>query len=157
DLGVMALLLEDVLPPDMLKRVIDQISARLEKMVLTGANAAWEARNHVYLALLTHDMDRLSRAAEKVFSDVRYGVGVNEDFSYLFHGAIPYAGGYGAGFATTVANFVHLFDGTPWAINDEAASILENLLLEHSYWYLPWGRMDMHISGRGYASRGGAS
>ncbi|HCL27197.1 MAG TPA: hypothetical protein DIC52_02020 [Candidatus Latescibacteria bacterium] len=49
-------------------------------------------------------------AAERIFSTVRYSSdgGVREDYSYLFHGHIPYAGAYGSGFAEAVARLLRL-------------------------------------------------
>ena len=63
------------------------LTHQLKLMRLSGANAAWEARNHAYLALLQGDSQRLARAADRIFGTVRYSSdgGVREDFSYLFH------------------------------------------------------------------------
>lgn len=151
-LGAVGLLLENDLPPPQMERLIQTLDARLGKMVLTGANASWEARNHIYLALLTGNEARLSEAARRVVVDVRYGNdgGVLEDYAYVFHGRIPYAGAYGAGFAQTVASFIYLFNGTPWHIESEKVSLIENLLLEHTRWYITGDRYDIHINGRSY-------
>lgn len=70
-LGAVGLLLENDLPPPQMARLIKTLDARLGKMVLTGANASWEARNHIYLALLTGNETRLSEAARRVVVDVR--------------------------------------------------------------------------------------
>jgi hypothetical protein len=151
-LGAVGLLLENDLPPPQMARLIKTLDARLGKMVLTGANASWEARNHIYLALLTGNETRLSEAARRVVVDVRYGNdgGVLEDYAYVFHGRIPYAGAYGTGFAQTVASFIYLFNGTPWQIEPRKVSLIENLLLEHTRWYITGDRYDIHINGRSY-------
>ncbi len=150
-LGATALLMESDLPPDLLSRIKTTLRSELSpRLILTGTNASWEARNHIYLALLDGDVDRLQRAADYVFQFVRYGPdqGIREDFCYLFHGFIPYAGAYGSGFAQTVAEFIYTFDDTPWALSPFHRDIIRNLLLEHTRWFLADGHIDLHIRGR---------
>lgn len=150
-LGAIGLLMENELPSALLKRMKETLRHELSpKLILTGTNASWEARNHIYLALLDDDLDRLERAADYVFRSVRYGPrqGIREDYCYLFHGHIPYAGGYGAGFAQTVSEFIYVFDGSPWAIKPVHHEIIRNLLLEHTRWFLAAGQIDLHVRGR---------
>jgi len=152
NLGELGLLMENELPAELLERLEISLADELQEMRLNGANAAWEARNHAYLALLQKDSDRLSRSARQVFRPVRYtyGSGVREDFSHLFHGHIPYAGGYGSGFSQTVSQFLVLFDQTQWAPVKEKADLIANFLLEHALWYVHEGIHDPHIVGRAY-------
>lgn len=86
-LGAIGLLLGDALDPAVRARLEASLTHQLKLMRLSGANAAWEARNHAYLALLQGDSQRLARAADRIFGTVRYSSdgGVREDFSYLFH------------------------------------------------------------------------
>ncbi|MEC8933609.1 MAG: hypothetical protein VYB08_19445 [Candidatus Latescibacterota bacterium] len=86
-LGAIGLLLGDALDPAVRARLEASLTHQLKLMRLSGANAAWEARNHAYLALLQGDSQRLARAADCIFGTVRYSSdgGVREDFSYLFH------------------------------------------------------------------------
>lgn len=152
-LGATTLLMEPYLPQELMVRMMTTLKDQLStKMVLTGTNAAWEARNHIYLALLTSDYNLLGRAADQVFKAVRFGTkqGVREDYSYLFHGQLPYAGGYGAGFAQTVAEFIYVFDKTPWAISQGHRDLIINLLLEHTRWFLADGQIDLIVRGRTY-------
>lgn len=151
-LGALGLLLEDALPDVLMDRLLAALRHELVDLRLNGANAAWEARNHAYLALLDRDTDRLEQAAAHVFRPVRYAIdnGVLEDFSYSFHGRIPYAGAYGAGFAETVAQFLVLFDGTQWAAVPEKRDLLAQFLLHHALWFVHRGYLDPHIVGRVY-------
>lgn len=151
NLGATGLLMESSLSEDLLDRLRNALRDQLSgKMVLTGTNAAWEARNHIYLALLDKDTDRLQRAADYVFRTVRYGTkqGVREDYCYLYHGQLPYAGGYGTGFAQTVAEFIYVFADTPFAISPRHFDVVANLLLEHTRWFLVDGHIDLHVRGR---------
>lgn len=157
NLGAAGLLMEPYLSPELLERLRITLRDELtERLVLTGTNAAWEARTHIYLALLDNDINRLQRAAEYVFRTVRYGTeqGVREDYCFLFHGNIPYAGSYGAGFAQTVSEFIYVFDKTPYAIDPIYQEIITTLLLEHTQWFLAAGQIDMLVRGRGYKSKG---
>ena len=129
-LGATGLLMENELPPSLMQLLKVTLRNELSpKLILTGTNASWEARNHIYLALLDRDPKRLEGAADYVFNSVRFGPGqgIREDYCYLFHGHIPYAGGYGAGFAQTVTEFVYVFEGTPWSIKPIHRDIIRNL------------------------------
>jgi hypothetical protein len=155
--GATALLMEPFISPELLTRVQKALRYQLtEKMVLTGTNAAWESRNHIYLALLDNDVSRLQRAANYVFSTVRYGPenGIREDYCYLYHGNIPYAGGYGSGFVQTLAEFIYVFDGTPFAISPVHLDLVVNFLLEHSRWFITNEQIDLHVRGRNFKKLG---
>lgn len=152
-LGATLLLMDSDLDARLNDRTLEALRFQLRVMNLEGVNAAWESRNHMYLALLDGDKARMQRAADHAFKSVRYGRngGVREDFAYTFHGVIPYAGAYGAGFVQTVSQFIYLFDGTPWAAPAWKAELVTNTLLEHSRWFLFGGNADMHVMGRNYA------
>lgn len=157
-LGAIGLLMESDLSPDLLSRLKKSLRYDLSpRLILTGTNASWEARNHIYLALLDGDLDRLERAADYIFRSVRFGPdqGIREDYAYLFHGHIPYAGGYGSGFAQTVSEFIYVFDETPWAISSLHRDIIRNLLLEHTRWFLVEGSLDLHVRGRSFKEGSG--
>jgi hyaluronate lyase len=153
-LGAIGLLLGEQLPAPLRELLEVSLTHQLRTMELSGANAAWEARNHAYLALLQEDPVRLARAARRVFETVRYSSdgGVREDYSYLFHGHIPYAGAYGSGFAETVAQFMYLFDNTAWSASLARRQLLVRLLLEHFRWVIVGGNWDPIVSGRVYDS-----
>lgn len=154
-LGAIGLLMDSDLPPELLDQLRNTLRHELGlQLILTGTNAAWESRNHIYLALLDGDQDRLKRAADYVFKTVRFGTkqGIREDYVYLYHGNIPYAGGYGAGFAQTISEFIYVFDGSPWAISPLHRGIIISLLLEHTRWFLADGQVDLHVRGRSFKS-----
>lgn len=157
-LGATGLLMEQALPSAMLTQLKESLEHELSpRLILTGTNASWEARNHIYLALIEGDVNRLGRAADYVFRSIRYGPdqGIREDYCYLFHGRIPYAGGYGAGFAQTVTEFIYVFDGTPCSIQPVHRDIITNLLLEHTRWFLADGKIDLHVRGRSFREGSG--
>ncbi len=152
-LGMTALLMESDIAPELLARTLESLRFQLQGMNLEGVNAAWEARNQMFLALLDRDRTRMQRAANHVFKSVRYGRngGVREDFCYTFHGVIPYAGGYGASFVQTLSQFIYLLEGTPWAAATWCKDLLSDTLLEHSRWFVYGGGMNMQVMGRTYA------
>lgn len=156
NLGATGLLMESALPTDLMGRLRTSLRHQLSnEMVLTGTNAAWEGRNHIYLALLDDDLDRLQSAADHVFRTVRFGAkqGVREDYCYLYHGHLPYAGGYGIGFVQTTAEFIYIFEDTPFAISPKHFDIVSNLLLEHTRWFLVDGQVDLSVRGRTFKRR----
>lgn len=156
NLGATGLLMESSLPRDLSDRLRTSLRHQLSsRMVLTGTNAAWEARNHIYLALLDGDTDRLQRAAEYVFRSARFGIkqGVREDYCYLYHGQLPYAGAYGVGFVQTIAEFIYVFEGSPFAISPRHFEMVAGLLLEHTRWFLVDGQIDLQVRGRTFERR----
>lgn len=160
NLGATALLMQPELPEKMQRSLINALSSELtERLILTGSNAVAEGRNHICLALLQGDTARLRRGAEYVFRTVRFGIaqGVREDYCYLFHGRLPYAGAYGAGYAQTIAESIYLFDGTPWAIEEQHRSLIADLLLDHTRWFFSGDKVDMLVRGRGYGRQSNGS
>ncbi len=155
-LGATALLVEEALPGELRQQLEEALDAQLAQMHLGGANAAWEARNHTLLALLQNDPVRLAAAAEVALRTVRLTSdgGIREDYGYMYHGHIPYAGGYGIGFAHTVSQFMYLLDGTRWTAGPEQRQMMANLLLEHFRWFSVKGTWDINVRGRIYESPG---
>ncbi|MEX0887145.1 MAG: polysaccharide lyase family 8 super-sandwich domain-containing protein [Phycisphaeraceae bacterium] len=158
-LGSMGLLIGEEIPQPLMDRMLSSIRQEIGGLHLTGANAAAEARNHLYLALLEQNPDRLQRTATHAFQTLVYTTrsGLLEDYSYVFHGRIPYAGTYGMGFANNTAEFLQLFDGTRWTALPEQRELLANFLLEHARWFIVGAVYDMHITGRHYARRHSAN
>lgn len=150
NLGPVGLMLGEHLDPELRHRLVEALEHELKDLRLEGSNASAEARNHLYLALMTGDPDRLARAAAHGLQTLAYSTdyGVREDYSYLYHGRIPYAGTYGKHLIENTAQFLYFLDGTRWTACAEQRDLLANLLLEHVRWLVVGRYHDLHISGR---------
>lgn len=157
-LGAIGLLLEKDLPNELRQRLLASLRHELDALLLDGSNAAVESTNHLYLALMEKDVDRLKSAAEHVFRTINCSTafGILEDYSYLFHGRIPYAGSYGSGYSSNCAKFLYFMEGTQWTAVAEKRELIAKFLYEHARWYMVGSVRTFHISGRGYSELGGS-
>ena len=74
--------------------------------------------------------------------------GIQEDLSFHQHGPILYTGGYGVPFATDLASYAVMLDGTRWAFAPRELSLLIDFLLVGHRW-ASWGAgLDIGVLGR---------
>jgi hypothetical protein len=107
---------------------------------LTGANLADSAMNHLYLALLDSDADRMRRvrdamAAECVVQMVRVD-GIKPDGVFYQHGAMLYNGGYGRVFENNIARYVVLARGTEFQLGSTPFNVFGDYVLDGTRWMI---------------------
>jgi hypothetical protein len=73
------------------------------------------------------------------------GDGIKPDFSFQQHRGIPYTGGYGASFASSLSSFLHLSRGTAYQPSEAAALVATHYIAE-ARWIMAPGRatLPMH-------------
>ncbi len=154
-LTVVALLVGRDLDEEVRRDLETCLQSLLVDMQLTGANAASEARNHLYYAFYTGDADRVAAAVAHVLPAITIGTtgGVLEDYAYQFHGRMLYAGAYGSGYVGSLATIAYLVDGTPWEIPAARKRILVGTALEHMQWVAYGPAWDLSVTGRGHDDR----
>ncbi|NLF29349.1 MAG: hypothetical protein GX591_00515 [Planctomycetes bacterium] len=154
-LAVTALLVGGELGEDLRRDLEICIEGLMEGMQLTGANAASEARNHLFYAFYKGDADRVAAAVAHVLPAIVIGTseGVLEDYAYQFHGRILYAGAYGSGYVGSLATIAYLVDGTPWEIPADRKRILAGTMLEHMQWVTYGPAWDLSVTGRAHEAR----
>lgn len=158
DLGPLLVLLRDKIDAKLLKECRDALAGLMEELSLNGANGVWEARNHVYLALLDGDERHLGEAYNYFLSEltVHEASGILEDYSFQFHGRLPHTAGYGGGFARSAAEMIYLAEGSRWAAPAAKRRLLADHLVEHARWVVVGDRYDLSVKGRGVLSNGRA-
>lgn len=126
--------------------------------VLTGDNLLEEAFNHLRFALI----DRAPKELEAV-RNVLNGLGVisagylyesdgiKPDYSFQQHRGIPYSGGYGASFASSVGTYLQLTEGTAYRMSEAATQTMLNYGAEGVRWAVYGNYWDVVTVGRYYS------
>jgi hypothetical protein len=151
DLGPALILLQGQVDGDLLKKCRDGMAGLMEQLSLNGANAVWEARNHMYLALLDQDATHMTDAFDFLLPEltVHEESGLLEDYSFQFHGRLPHTGGYGGGFVRSAAEMIYLADQSPWSVSADQRRLLADHLVEHACRVIVGDRYDLSVVGRG--------
>lgn len=149
--GELLLLLDTEAPPDLRQRGTALMTrSKMEKM--TGQNLVWTAQIQILRGCLEEAPALVQAAYERMWQEVRYArageEGVQVDHSFHQHGALLYAGGYGAGFTNDVSRFVGYAQGTRFAIPETKKAILEAYVLDGQQWMLRGGQWDFGVTGR---------
>ncbi|HUS46511.1 MAG TPA: polysaccharide lyase family 8 super-sandwich domain-containing protein [Phycisphaerae bacterium] len=158
-LGPALLLLEGKINPRLFADCLAAMESLMGEPILNGANAVWEARNHVYLALLRNDRRRMSLAFGSLLPEltVHEESGILEDYSYQFHGRLLHTSGYGSALARSAAEMIYLAAGTQWDVGSDRRRLFEDHLLEHARWVVVGDRYDLSVKGRGVLGSGPAT
>jgi len=150
-LGPTLLMLEDQIRSDLFRQSIEAMADLAGEPLLSGANAVWEGRNHLYLGLLQRNVRRLDLARRFVAREISIGhggSGLLEDYSFQFHGRLLHTCGYGDGYIYSAAEFAFLCEGTPWGISDAKKQLLARYLTEHARWPVVGKHYDLSVRGR---------
>ena len=142
EMGPAALLMEEKMPTDLKKEIIDLLNYGIKPTfydyhgVATGQNLLWIANVHMYSSVLANDTEGLKRVFTEVGKEIKITTdeGVQADFSFHQHGPQLYSFGYGKAFVQTAANFIYFAYGTKWQLPTEKQDIISNYLLEGQQW-----------------------
>lgn len=148
-IGPLMLLMEASLTPAQMAAGLD-VMQRGGPPSMTGANLAWVTQNYITQGLLTRNPDMLREGFDRMAAEIHIseGDGIQQDFSFHQHGKLPYVGGYGTIFASTVARFAWLADGTRYQFPAERIELLTSLVLDCMRWMIYSGKMDRSMIGR---------
>jgi len=149
--GELLLLLESDAPSELRQRGASLMTrSKMEKM--TGQNLVWTAQIQIMRGCLSEAPALVEAAYERMWQEVRYAgageEGVQIDHSFHQHGALLYAGGYGAGFTNDVSRFVGYAQETRYAIPGTKKAVLEAYVLDGQQWMLRGGQWDFGVTGR---------
>lgn len=152
-LGPALVLLGDDLDPQFRTEGRTALEDLLDYPLLNGANALWQLRNNVYLALL-YDDDVARQRLDAIYRDVlpeltaHESWGIVEDYSFQFHGRQVHTRGYGAAFAECAAEMIYMAEGGPWTVPEFHRRLLGDHLVEHVRWVLVGDTYDFSVRGR---------
>ncbi len=129
-------------------------------MTFTGENLVWCSFNHLRFGLLgggAVEMQAARTAIESVSvinpGTLHEGDGIKPDHSFQQHRGLIYTGGYGASFASDVATYVQLTEGTAYALSSKATGVLVDYIADGVPWEVTGGYWDPGVLGRGVTVR----
>jgi hypothetical protein len=158
DLGPTLVLVSDGISRSVLDRGISVLKARIGPFpgissswsVLDGQNAVWSSMNHLMLAVLTSDSQRLFQARDRIAANVKIttGDGIQRDRSYHQHGKQLYTGGYGSSFAYDVSRYQLFTQLTSYQLPAAADALFDDFMLDGIAFSLYGAWFDPSVIGR---------
>jgi chondroitin AC lyase len=144
--------LEDVLPPDMLRKGLSYYtcSTDVDPRYATGENLVWFAQQQLIRGILARSPEDIAAGGELIQREIRInaGEGIQRDFSFHQHGPQLYNGGYGHDFVVDTCKYATLLQDTRYAFTHEKLSLLADLLLEGDGHMLRGKLLDYSAFGR---------
>ncbi|MDR3296808.1 MAG: polysaccharide lyase 8 family protein [Prevotellaceae bacterium] len=117
--GDLLVMLSDELTPEQIASYVAPILSNNTVVDNTGANRTWIAGIVAQAGALKGDAALLTKAKDglkSIFPYVTAGDGYYADGSFVQHGNYAYTGGYGKALLVTIAQLMHVLNGSPWAI-----------------------------------------
>lgn len=101
-----------------------------------GANTVWSAELGLMAAALEHEATALSNASTLLADEIVVGgeQGIQDDFSFLQHGARLQQFHYGVSFLQDTVRIAWLLRGTPWALAADRLTLLADWAVEGDGW-----------------------
>ncbi|HOZ49471.1 MAG TPA: polysaccharide lyase family 8 super-sandwich domain-containing protein [Candidatus Hydrogenedentes bacterium] len=150
-LGPTLLLLDGAATPEQQARSIE-IMKRSRWATWTGQNLVWGATIQIMRGCIENSPDVIREAYDRMYEEIRIAQpgeeGVQVDFSFHQHGAQLYSGGYGLGFATNGAEFIHHARGTQFAAPDSVVDVMKGYVLDGQQWMMRALTFDYSAVGR---------
>lgn len=102
----------------------------------TGANLVWSGELRFHLGCLRGDRAALNQLSHRIWSEITLdGVeGIQSDGSFFQHQERLQNFVYGKGFGRVIVALAWQLRGTPWALPEEKAEIINRFLLDGSRW-----------------------
>ena len=147
-LGPAFIMLKDELSESEINDAVDVLNKAGFRM--TGQNKVWLAGNVFFKAILTNDTKLAQRARDTIASEIKISTeeGIQPDFSFHQHGPQQQFGNYGLAFITGMAFWGRIFDGTPFAFDEQQKKILRELFYNGYNWINWKGYFDVNSLGR---------
>ena len=118
----------------------------------TGQNLVWGVTLQVMRGCLEASPDIIQEAYGRMYEEIRLAKpgqeGVQADFSFHQHGPQLYSGGYGLGFASNGAEFIHHARGTRFAAPEPVVDVMKGYVLDGQQWMLRGDTFDYSAVGR---------
>nr|MBI1230262.1 hypothetical protein [Cytophagales bacterium] len=146
-LGVIALLVEEEISPDLMRRLIED---QTDEPRMTGSNRTLFATSVFYRGVLERNPERISAGVQGVLDQVGINEmeGIQQDFSFHQHGPYLYNGSYGNNFLRETIWMAAMVQGTPFAFKEEELAVLRNYFLNGTRWMTYKGLLDYNVRGR---------
>lgn len=129
------------------------------KLSMTGANLADVVSISIRRGILEKNVDLVSQAVGMMADEIKITLdeGIQPDFSFYQHGALPYNHGYGAVFLSNCSELANVVRGTAFEFPPEKIELLSRLIIDGNQWMIRCGTKDYGATGRGITRRAGDS
>jgi chondroitin AC lyase len=118
----------------------------------TGANLIWMLQVELYRSIATNNRTGLEEGIKRMWRDIVVlplgGQGIQNDWSYHFHGAQLYPAGYGQDWAVAMMIFMVSTKGTQYEADQEQLAIFANFLTQGDAWMINDNIWDWQVQGR---------
>jgi hyaluronate lyase len=131
ELNTVVVLLGDSLPHDDVAAAMDTVARFTPEVTLTGANRLWSALVVAVRAVILRDSAALQRATDDMVDAlvlVTSGDGFYADGSFIQHTTIPYTGGYGLSFLSTLGSYLSLVNNSRWEPSEESVAVVAQIV-----------------------------
>ncbi|HUP44172.1 MAG TPA: polysaccharide lyase family 8 super-sandwich domain-containing protein, partial [Thermoanaerobaculia bacterium] len=163
DLGPTLVLMRGDIDPQLYDDLVFAIELRIGSSptsrglvgpVPVGQNLVWSSFNHLALALLRDEPQRLAQVREAMARVTlpAAGDGVKSDASFHQHGAQLYTGGYGASFAIDVAKYALIARGSSYELPPASLDSFAAFLADGMAWSIHGSNFDLSAIGRSVAN-----
>ena len=118
----------------------------------TGANLVWMIQAQLYRSLATNNITGVEEGFSRTWRDIAVlplgGQGIQNDWSYHFHGQQLLSGSYGESWASDVFAFLLCSNGTTFQPDPEKLSIFANFLTRGDAWMIIGKQWNWQTKGR---------
>jgi len=145
-------LLEDVLPPELLRAGLSYYycPTEVDPRRRTGQNLVWYSQQQLIRGALARSTEDIAAASGAMQREIRTTTaeGIQPDFSFHQHGPQLYNGGYGLEFIIDTSRYATLLQGTRFAFGPEKLSLVADYLLKGSRYMIRGKLLDYSANGR---------
>ena len=121
----------------------------------TGTNLLWMIQAQLYRSLATQNLTGIEQGFSRVWQDISfvplYKDGIQNDYSYHFHGKQLFSAGYGSSWADNVFSFFMCTNGTRFAPKNQQLTLFAEFITEGEAWMIIGSQWDLHSIGRSLA------
>ncbi len=157
-LGPAMLLLGDALPADLRTRGV-VVMKRSNWKSWTGQNLIWGVTLQIMRGCAEKSPEVIQEAYDRMYQEIRIfppgKESIQVDFSFHQHGSQLYSGGYGRGFASNGAEFIHHARETRFAAPKEVVDVMNGYVLDGQQWMMRGLTFDYSAVGREITRAGG--
>ncbi|CAF3794056.1 unnamed protein product [Adineta steineri] len=118
----------------------------------TGANLVWMIQIELYRSLATNNRTGLEQGFTRMWKDIVVlpvgGQGIQNDWSYHFHGTQLLPASYGQDWALAIIIFVLCTENTQYELNQQQIIIFAKFLIEGDAWMIQDNLWDWQVEGR---------
>jgi chondroitin AC lyase len=118
----------------------------------SGANLVWMIQIQLYRSLATNNVTGIEQGFKRMWQDIKVlplgGEGIQNDWSYHFHGLQLLSGSYGVVWADNILSFVVCSNNTQYEPDQEKLLIFAKFLTKGDAWMIIGAEWDWHVIGR---------